>query len=621
MAEATSEQPKLMQDYEAIRKREYSLITNLLDVLPRIDNIGEERIGQVRDAMFHADHPYLMVLVGAFNSGKSSIINALLGEEDFLKIGPIPTTDRISILRWGEEPQHMGTAGGADTVFYPSPLLRKVSLVDTPGLESIFKEHEETTRKFLHRADVVLLTMLSTQAMTQKNLDVLKMFKEYGKKVILVISQADLLSPEDQATVKQYVKDQSRDKLGFEPEVWLMSAKLGQEARAGGGFDEAKWKASGLNQIEEYIEKQLNDADRLRQKLQTPLQIVQTVHQGALAAVRQNQATFDRYRNITDNVDQQLSSQKREQEKTVREIVNEVEAHFRATGDRSKEAIRDIFQFSRALGSLGRGLFELTGLSRLFRRPDTPTFMEATFKRYKVFEPINEIPAVVDKLAPRLEGQDMQDIDDLVKYGNKEVSNLPKDMQDKVIGTIQAPVSYDRSFLQDIRGQLTELEEEARRVETEKLDNTRRNTLIYLAVWEMIMVILAVALVSQWNLIDNLSELPLALIGLIVILGLALLGFAAIPLRGRIIHTEYVNRLLKLQARYIEILTQAADKQIEYGIQLRREAIAPLTRLVDAQARIQDEQLSKLQSAEQEINQIESNLNALGKRKFLGMTL
>jgi hypothetical protein len=135
------------------------------------------------------------------------------------------------------------------------------------------------------------------------------------------------------------------------------------------------------------------------------------------------------------------------------------------------------------------------------------------------------------------------------------------------------------------------------------------------------MVILAVALVSQWNLVDSLADIPVALIGLIVILSLALLGFAAMPLRGRIIHTEYVNRLLKLQARYTEVLTQAADKQIEYGMQLRREAISPLTRLVDAQARIQDEQLEKLQSAEQEINQIEANLNALGKRKFLGVTL
>ena len=62
MAEVVSE-PKLIQDYEAIRLREYELITDMLEVLPRIDNIGEQRIGQVRDAMFHADHPYLMVLV------------------------------------------------------------------------------------------------------------------------------------------------------------------------------------------------------------------------------------------------------------------------------------------------------------------------------------------------------------------------------------------------------------------------------------------------------------------------------------------------------------------------------------------------------------------------------
>lgn len=82
-----SSENKLVQDYEIIRRREYELITGMLDVLPRIDNVGEQQIGQVRDAMFHADHPYLMVLIGPFSSGKSSIINALLGKEDFLRIG------------------------------------------------------------------------------------------------------------------------------------------------------------------------------------------------------------------------------------------------------------------------------------------------------------------------------------------------------------------------------------------------------------------------------------------------------------------------------------------------------------------------------------------------------
>ncbi|MEL6403977.1 MAG: dynamin family protein [Chloroflexota bacterium] len=620
MAEVASE-PKLIQDYEIIRRREYELITDMLDILPRIDNLGEQRIGQVRDAMFHADHPYLMVLVGPFSSGKSSIINALLGEEDFLKIGPTPTTDRISILRWGEDAQNMGTAGGADTVFYPSPLLRKVSFVDTPGLESVFQEHEETTRKFLHRADVVLLVMLATQAMSQRNLEYMKMFKEYGKKVIIVISQADLISAEERETVEKYVREQSKDKLGVELEIWFISALKGIEARQGEELDKDLWRESGLQNFEEYVNKQLSDADRLRQKLQTPLQIVQTVHQGALDAVRNNQSTFDRYRNITENIEQQLTAQKSEQEKTVRDVNAEVETRFRLTGERSADAILEIFQFSRALSSLGRGIMELFGLARLLRRDSTPSYMEAVFNRYHVFEPIDEIPDEVAKLAPRLEGQDMQDLDDLVKYGNKEIQKLPADMKEKVIGTIQAPATYDRSFLQDIRNELDDIEREAKAVETEKLESVRRNTLVYLAVWELFMIISIVGLIYGWSFVDSLMEVPLATISLLILLGAALLGFAALPLRGRTIHTEYVNRLLKLQARYTDVLTKAADKQIEHGMQLRRETIVPLTRLVDAQARIQDEQLEKLQKNEQNITKIEAALNALGRRKIFGILL
>lgn len=619
VAENTNEN-KLVQDYELIRRREYELITTLLDVLPKVENLEPERVSQVRDALFHADHPFLMVFVGPFSSGKSSIINALLGERDLLRVGVTPTTDRITILRYGDESQSMTSGGDVDTVFYPSPLLRKVSFVDTPGLESVFQQHEETTRKFLHRSDVVFMVMLATQAMTQRNLEYLQTLKDYGKKVIILISQADLLTPEETETVKQYVLEQSQSRLGFKPDVWMVSAQKGFEARAGTELDQGQWRDSGLYKFEDYIDRQLGDATRLRTKLQTPLQIIQNVNKNALMVVRGNQTILDRYQSISENIDQQLKTCKLEQEKNVRDINNEITEKFTESATRGSEAIREIFHISRAFGSLRVGLLELTGINRLLQRsPERKTaYIRETFNKQKTFEPIDQLPEVVNKLGPRLEGRDIQDIDDLVKYAQREIKSLPPKIGEKVIGNVQAPLQYDRTALQTIRGDLESIENEARTIEVERLANIRRSTVLYLALWIVLVIILGVALLATSGSLG--AEQPLIpLVLFVILLAFGMFGFLMLPIVGRIQSNVFKNRLHKIQNRYLDVISTAADKQIEYGMRLRSDAVAPLTRLIEAQTNIQKEQLEALQKAEGEMIKIEADLNSLGKRGFFGM--
>ncbi|RMG78206.1 MAG: Dynamin family protein, partial [Chloroflexi bacterium] len=220
MDESTqTQQNRLYDEYVELRAQQQKLIADLLVELPKVDNLDEAYIHQARDAQFHTETPFLMAFVGPFSSGKSSVINALLGAE-VLRVGPTPTTDRITILRYGEEPQQMTSGDETVTLFHPSALLQKVSFVDTPGLESVFQEHEETTRGFLHRSDLVFLVMLATQAMTARNVEYLKTLEQYGKKVIILVNQADLLTVEERQTVKEYVLSQSREHLGTTPEVW-----------------------------------------------------------------------------------------------------------------------------------------------------------------------------------------------------------------------------------------------------------------------------------------------------------------------------------------------------------------------------------------------------------------
>ncbi len=605
-----TQETRLATRYEKIRRREYEVINKLLDLLPKIDTLDKGQITQVRDALFHADHPFLMVFVGPFSSGKSSLINALLGDGELLPVGPVPTTDRIHILRWGDESQRMSSGGEVETVFHPSPLLEKVSFVDTPGLESIFQKHEETTRQFLHRSDVVLLVMLATQAMTSRNLEYLQQLRQYGKKVIIIINQADLLSDDEAETLREYVINQSEDRLATTPEVWMMSAKHALEARQREEFDEALWNDSGLWHLEAYIDEQLGDIERMRQKLQTPLQIVQNTHSIALEAVKGNQKVLDQYQSIADNVQQQLDAYKHEQLEIVRELNRGIEGKFTASRDRAKEAIQDTFQLSRAIGSVGRGFADLTGIARLFRRRRKASYTRLAFERYKVFEPIGQLPDVSDKLGPRLEGKDLQDIDDLVRYTNNEIKALPETIRGKVIGNVQPPARYDRTVLQGLRDNLEQIEARAREVETEKMDQNLRNVLFTLAIWEVL--VLAVLALIVFGGALNFNE-PSAFIVVIFILAFGLIGLLALPLAGRILETSYINRLLKVQADYIDTLTKAADQQIEYGMRLRRDIVAPLTRLVETQTQLQTDQLNNLQAIDQELVAIESELTRMRK--------
>jgi hypothetical protein len=386
------------------------------------------------------------------------------------------------------------------------------------------------------------------------------------------------------------------------------------QAQVDGTLDEALWHESGLDKIVHYVDDQLSDVDRLRQKLRTPLQITQNVSQAALKVVRENQSVLDQYQNIADNLDQQLAAQKRDQDKIVKEINSEISGKFGEVTMNGSEAIREVFAFQRALGSLWRGLLELVGISNLIRRTGRASYTGQALERHNALGPIDELPKIVDKLGPRMEGQDVQDIDNLVKYAKREIAALPERIRDKVIGEVKAPQQYDRRALQSLRPALETIENEARSVEADKVDQTLRNTTLYLVVYEILLLLVGFFLAQA---LGGQPETQVVLV--ILVLGLVLLGLAYIPLRGRMLEAAYSKRMLGLQKRYIDTISDAANKQVEYGMQLRREAIAPLTRLIEAQTTIQKGQLEKLENAQNELASIESELTSLGKRRLLGL--
>ena len=110
---------------------------------------------QVTDAL---DDLFLLVIVGEFNAGKSACINALL-HENVLEEGVVPTTHQVTIVRHGQENEQRVLASNILEIDAPADFLRDISIVDTPGVNAVLREHERLTPLYRRLAKIDRLVL------------------------------------------------------------------------------------------------------------------------------------------------------------------------------------------------------------------------------------------------------------------------------------------------------------------------------------------------------------------------------------------------------------------------------------------------------------------------------
>jgi small GTP-binding protein len=217
----------------------------------------------LRQALLDLDGPFLLVVAGEFNSGKSSLLNALLRAE-LLKEGVTPTTDRVQLIGYGPEAKIEPQSPELAFVYLPNTTLKDVRLVDTPGTNAIARHHQVLTERFLPRADLILFATSADRPFTQSEADFLGYIRAWGKKIVLIINKMDLLKPAEQQEVMNFVLKGSQDSLGQKVPVFGVSARM---AKAG------ERSASGIEALEAHIQQVLNQ-EAASIKLGSPLGVM-----------------------------------------------------------------------------------------------------------------------------------------------------------------------------------------------------------------------------------------------------------------------------------------------------------------------------------------------------------
>lgn len=386
------------------RLHELSGIASKVGMSSLASDIIQTRIPKIENERFH------LVVLGEFNHGKTTFVNALLGD-DILPTGITPTTAAINHVVWsparrakvvlksGDEvdlvPESLSewvTVRGnksADVRFvelaYPAEILREhVTLVDTPGVNDLNEQRAEITFGYVPRADAVIFLLDAGQALKDSEREFLSghVLASTKDRLIFVIGKIDLLSEQERAAVIDYVRE-GLSQLVDQPVVFPISAR---EWLVGNK------DASGMNQLLEYLSRFL-DTDRAQVLLDNA-----AIDAGRIAGyLQQNLGVKLRSYDLDLKELEERITQVRNQLDTSKRTLDELHMRIAAETEAIKAQCRlDLENFVRAFVQALPHQIDSADASDI--KEYLPGFVEDKFREWAELEGI-KLAALLERLA------------------------------------------------------------------------------------------------------------------------------------------------------------------------------------------------------------------------------
>lgn len=261
-----------------IERREiYKDVVELLEDSKRyFTKVGDKTLEKkVNDMIVQIEEPFYLLVAGEYNSGKSCFLNALCGER-ILKEGPTPTTNKITLLTAGGDKKIEDIDDHLCRVTYPLDYLKDVTLIDTPGTNSIIVEHKAITEGFVHRAELVLFIISADHPLTESEREFLQFLKDkWGRKVLYILNKIDLKTEEEIGQIITFVEKNCYRLMGFEPKILTVSALDALKAKKNG--DNELLKRSNIVAVEDFIFDKLDLETKIDFKLLSPLKYLKNI--------------------------------------------------------------------------------------------------------------------------------------------------------------------------------------------------------------------------------------------------------------------------------------------------------------------------------------------------------
>lgn len=213
-----------------------NIYLNYLDAVERLiveTPLSVDELGQLKEDVRHTE--LLIPVIGAFSAGKSSLINAFIGEE-VLGVGLTPETELATELRYSSDPHLLALRPDGSSerlsvsalstlksradefthvqLYLDNPKLKALPslvLVDMPGFGSSLANHNKAIAYYLPRGvHFIVVTSVEDGNITQSMLRQLDDLQTYGRDFTFLLNKVNLRSDEQVQAVAELVDDQIR---------------------------------------------------------------------------------------------------------------------------------------------------------------------------------------------------------------------------------------------------------------------------------------------------------------------------------------------------------------------------------------------------------------------------
>ena len=280
-------------------KRYFEIRERLAEVVLGVGQLARECGGEilepVTDGNFLKDlrKPFLFVVCGEVNAGKSSLINALFATE-VCEVDALPKTKQLHWYRYGEKVGSVEKRSMLVQDLRSFEFLRDFEVVDTPGSNASIEGNLEEIERFLPVADLLLFVFPVGNPWCADTWQlVARLPEEQLDKVAFVLQQSELRNEEDLKVILGHMKTLGEQKTGKIPVIFPVSAKLAMEAKKNDPPLSHILRKSGLTTLNEFISTKVSLAPDRREILKKVSDSAQEILKKIEARIEERSDTLD----------------------------------------------------------------------------------------------------------------------------------------------------------------------------------------------------------------------------------------------------------------------------------------------------------------------------------------